>query len=312
MPINGCFHTERGLVCRLTTAVMRRFLPLLLVLIICHPIRPLSGQGSDAGLRVVLEKAYLQWRDAMIRKDPHAWASSITRYRQTVMRNSIVSERKAFPDAVFSSELKPPALDGLRLLEAQAVGETAHLVYFGKIDMGQDRELLHDDLLKLKFLNENGVWKFDSNRISSFGAAPEVRQALLEGKAPDFLETPEFTPPGKAPPVPPLCRVPDHKAGYKLQSLGYETTISMNGFDYEPVQDGLAQEMIIGGLVNGHNEVTLNIKPVPVPEGEKASLQFRIYILSNDPEQPGREVLRWQAPESGVPAKITLPVEVSR
>lgn len=311
MPIKGCFHSERGLVCTFTTA-MRRVLFLLLVLIFSHPVRPLPGQSGDAGLRALLEKAYFQWRDAMIRKDPHAWAASITRYRQTVMRNSIVSERKPFPDAVFSSELTPPALDGLRLLEAQAVGETAHLVYFGKIDMGQDRELLHDDLLKLKFLNENGVWKFDSNRISSFGAAPEVRQALLEGKKPDFLDTPEFTPPGKAPPVPPLCRVPDHKAGYKLQSFGYEVTLSMNGFEYEPVQDGLAQEMITGGLINGHNEITLGIKPVPVPEGEKASLQIRVYILSNDPDQPGREVLRWQAPETGVPAKVTLPVEVSR
>jgi hypothetical protein len=291
---------------------MRCFIPLLLCFIFWLPVRPLHAQGGDSGLRATLEKSYSQWRDAMIRKDPHAWAASITRYRQTVMRNSIVSERKAFPDAVFSSELTPPALNGLRLLEAQAVGETAHLVYFGKIDMGQDRELLHDDLLKLKFLNEDGVWKFDSNRISSLGAAQEVRQALLAGKAPDFLDTPEFTPPGEAPPVPPLCRVPDHKAGYKLQSFGYETTISMNGFDYEPVQDGLAQETIIGGLVNGHNEVTLNIKPVTVPQGEKASLQFRIYILSNDPEKPGREVLRWQAPESGAPAKITLPVEVSR
>jgi hypothetical protein len=291
---------------------MRRFFLLLLVIIFAYYACPVSGQSADAGLRAALEKSYLEWRDAMIRKDPRAWAASITRYRQTVMRNSIVSERKAFPDAVFSSELKPPALDGLRLLEVQAVGETAHLVYFGKIDMGQDRELLHDDLLKLKFLNENGVWKFDSNRISSFGAVPEVRRALLKGKKPDFLDTPEFTPPGKAPPVPPLCRVPGHKAGYKLQSFGYEVTLSMNGFDYEPVQDGLAQEMIIGGLVNGHNELTLNIKPVQVPEGEKASLQIRVYILSSDPDQPGKEVLRWQAAETGVPEKITLPVEISR
>lgn len=312
MPIRGCFQPERGLVRAFTTAVMRRILTLLLVLIFCHPARHALGQNGDAGLRALLEKAYLQWREAMIRKDPHAWAASITRYRQTVTRNSIVSERKVFPDAVFASELKPPALDGLRLLKAQAAGETAHLVYFGKIDMGQDRELLHDDLLKLKFLNEDGVWKFDSNRISSLGAAKEVRQALLEGKKPDFLDTPEFTPPGKAPPVPPLCRVPDHKAGYKLQSFGHETTISMNGFDYDPVQDGLAQEVITGGLVNGHNEITLNIKPVPVPQGERASLQIRVYILSDDPGQPGREVLRWQAPETGAPAKVTLPVEVSR
>jgi hypothetical protein len=289
---------------------MRQIALLLLGLNLLLPSTPLLGQMSDAGLRVMLEKAYLQWRDAMMRKDAQAWAASITRYRQTVMRNSIVSERKGFPEAVFAADVKPPALDGLRLLEVQAVGQTAHLVYFGKIDMGQDPELLQDNILKLKFLNENGVWKFDSNRISSLGNALDVRKALQAGQRPDFLDSPEYTPPGNAPAVPPLCRVPDFKAGYKLESFGYETTISMNGFQYDPVQDGIAQEIITGGLVKGPNEITLNIKPVPVPEGDKASLQIRVYVLGGDPEQPGTEVMRWQAPEAGAPAKITLPIEV--
>ena len=292
---------------------MRFLTPLLLSFALLATILPLQAQDGDVNLRTALENAYKNWRQAMIREDPLAWASSITRYRQTVMRNSIVSERSAFPDAVFASGVQPPPLDGLRLLEAQAVGDTAHLVYFGKIDLGQDRELVRDDVLKLKFLRENGMWKFDSNRITSMANAPEVRQALLEGKRPEFLETPEFTPPGIAPPVPPLCRVPDHKAGYKIQSFGYETKVSMNGFDYDPVGDGMEQQMIIGGLVNGHNEITLQMKPISeVPKGEKASLQIRVYLLSNDPEQPGKEVLRWQAPESGAPEKITLPMEVSR
>lgn len=289
---------------------MRSFTTLLLGFTLSISAFPLHAQDGDAALRTALENSYTNWRRAMQRKDPLAWASSITRYRQTVMRNSIVSERSAFPDAVFTSSVQPPALDGLRLLEAQAVGDTAHLVYFGKIDLGQDRELVRDDLLKLKFLREDGHWKFDSNRITSLANAPDVRQALKEGKSPEFLDTPEFTPPGVAPQVPPLCRVPDHKAGYKIQSFGYETTVSMNGFDYDPVEDGLEQQMITGGLVNGHNEITLKIKPIEVPKGEKASLQIRVYTLSNDSEKPGKEVLRWQVPESGAPAKITLPIEV--
>jgi hypothetical protein len=289
---------------------MRRVLLLLSALHLILPVGALLAQGSDADLRNALEKAYLQWRDAMIRKDAQAWAASITRYRQTVMRNSIVSERKGFPDAVFASDLRPPALGGLRLLEVQAVGETAHLVYFGKIDLGQDAELQKENILKLKFLNESGVWKFDSNRISSLASVPEVRQSLLSGERPEFLDTPEYTPPGKAPPVPPLCRVPDHKAGFKIESFGYETAISMNGFQYEPVQDGIAQEVIIGGLMKGANEINMKMKPVEVPKGGEASLQIRIYVLSSDPEKPGREVMRWVAPASGAPPEITLPIEV--
>jgi hypothetical protein len=243
-------------------------------------------------------------------KDARAWASSITLYRQTVIRNMVVSERKTFPDAVFASDVQPPVLAGLRLLEAQAVGDTAHLVYFGRIDMGQDKELVRENLLKLKFGRENGVWKYDSNRISRMDSAPEVVKELKAGKRPDFLDSPEYTPPGSMPPPPPLCRVPDYKAGSKLQSFGYETTMSMNGITYDPVRDGLDQQILIGGLVNGHNEITLHMKPVPKPEGGKAALEIRIYKLSKDPAKPGTEVLRWQAPESGAPAKVTLPIEV--
>jgi hypothetical protein len=289
---------------------MRQFLLFFLGSALFQMCLPAYGQEGDADLRMALEKVYLRWREAMLRKDANAWAASITRYRQTVIRNSVVSERLPFPDAVFASEVQPPALAGLRLLEAQAVGDTAHLVYFGKVDMGQDKDLVRENLLKLKFFRENGVWKYDSNRISRLDSAPTVLKALKEGKRPDFLDSPEYTPPGSMPPPPPLCRVPDFKAGYKLQTFGYETTISMNGMVYEPAVDALDQQILIGGLVKGHNEITLNIKPVARPEGEKASLQLRVYIISKEPGNPGTEVLRWQAPEGGVPAKVTLPIEV--
>lgn len=289
---------------------MRHFLSLLLGLSLFQLCPPAFAQEDEAGLQAVLEKAYYKWRDAMQGKDARAWAASITLYRQTVIRNMVVSERKTFPDAVFASDVQPPALAGLRLLEAQAVGDTAHLVYFGRIDMGQDKELVRENLLKLKFGRENGVWKYDSNRISRMDSAPDVVKELKAGKRPDFLDSPEYTPPGSIPPPPPLCRVPDYKAGSKLQSFGYETTMSMNGITYDPVRDGLDQQILIGGLVNGHNEITLRMKPVPRPEGEKAALEIRIYKLSKDPSKPGTEVLRWHAPESGAPAQVTLPIEV--
>lgn len=288
-----------------------RLLPLLSLFSLLTLSPSASAQTGDAGLQSALERAYLNWREAMVRSDPRAWAGAITRYRQTVIRNAIVSERKSFPNAVFEAEVVPPAIDNLRLLEVQAVGQTAHLVYFGKVDLGQDREMLKDNLLKLKFGREDGVWKYDSNRIISLENAPQVRKSLAAGQAPDFLDTPEYTPPGSLPPPPPLCRVPDHKAGYKLECFGYETTVTMNGFTYEPVEDGLEQQVITGGLMNGRNEVTLHIKPVEVPKGEKPSLQIRVYKLSNDSDKPMAEVLRWKAPEDGAPAKVTLPMNVS-
>lgn len=289
--------------------LLLRLLPLFSFLLLVVPTSA-SAQGGDPALRATLEQAYNVWRQAMSRGDARAWAGSITRYRQTMIRNAIVSDKQPFPAAVFASKAPLPGVENLRLLEVQAVGDTAHLVYFGKIDLGQDPAMVKDNLLKLKFGREDGVWRYDSNRITSLDSSPETRQKLQAGGAPDFLDTPEYTPPGSMPPVPALCRVPDHKGGYKVESFGYETTVSMNGFDSAPVQDGLDQQVITGGLVNGRNEMILRIKPVPVPQGEKASLQVRVYTLTNDSEVPVAEVLRWKAPESGVPETVTLPFTV--
>lgn len=292
---------------------MRPSLTLTFILLLAAwPLSPVvQAQENGEALRGVLEAAYGRWRDAIIRKDPVGWASSITRYRQTKIRNEIVSELRSFPEAVFSADLHPPPLTGLRLLEAEAAGATAHLVYYGKVDMGQDRELLKDNLLKLRFYQEAGVWKYDSNRIISLDSVPEVRTEIVAGRRPEFLDSPEYTPPGTMPPPPPLCRVPEFKAGYKLQSFGYEATLSAGGCDHAPVQDSLEQQVLIGGLVKGRNEIRLKIRPGKVPDGEKPALQIRIYLLPKDSNLQGREVLRWQAPEGSVPAEVTLPFDVN-
>lgn len=288
---------------------MKRLLFLLLTTLPMGPAK-LIAQNGDAVLQKTLEAAYNTWRDSMMRADATAWAGAITRYRQVMVRNQIVSEKRAFPSAVFEVPFRPPSLDGLRLLEVQAVGSTAHLVYFGPINMGQDLETIPDNILKLKFGFENGGWRYDSNRFTSLDHVPDVRKSLQDLKKPDFLDTPEYTPPGSLPPPPPLCRVPDYKGGFKLQSFGFETSVVMNGTAYAPVEDGLDQQIITGGLMVGGNEITLRLKPVARPEGQKPVLELRIYKLGNTESQPSVEVFRWTAPEKDVPREVTLPFTV--
>ncbi len=274
---------------------------------------PVQAQNSGPQLESTLVRAYDAWREAMIGKNAQAWAAAITQYRQVVTRNEVVSDRKPFPQAVFEIPVAPPKIDGLRLLEAEAVGNTAHLIYFGKVDLGQDEDKKDKEvLLKLKFGLEGGVWKYDSNRFTGLSnASPAEIAALRAGKRPDFLDAAEFTPPGSFPPVPALCRVPEFKGGYKLQSFGYETTLSMNGFDYGPVAHALDQQVIIGGLTSGENVITIRAKPVPAAEGQTPALKLRIYKLdAENPDQPGVQVLDWSAPASGAPAEVRLPFTV--
>lgn len=283
---------------------------LLLLLSSLVLVSEASAQSSSA-LAKTLADAYNAWRSAMIRKDAQAWAATITNYRQVVTRNEIVSSRKAFPEAVFADFVEPPDLADMKLLEAEAVGTTAHLAYFGLADVEGKKDKTGALLVKLKFGLEGGAWKFDSSRVTSMENAPEERKAIETGGKPAFLDSPEFTPPGSFPPTPPLCRVPDFKAGFKLQSFGYETVVSMNGHDYMPVEQALDQQLILGGLVRGKNEITLRMKPATPAEGQKPAVQLRVYKLdASNSSKPGVEVLRWEAPAEGAPSTITLPIEV--
>lgn len=266
------------------------------------------AQQEGPALEAALSKAYASWREAMIQKNPQAWAGAITAFRQTTIRNEIVSNKENFPAAVFAAPGEPPNTDGMRLVEAEAKGTTAHLVYFGKIEGGKEAADANEVLMKLKFGLEGGRWRYDSARVTDLDSSPEVLKALREGKKPDLLDAPEFTPPGKMPPAPPLCRVPDFKGGLKLQSTGYETQVLMNGFTYDPVENSLDQQLVLGGLVAGQNEVSLRIRPVAPPDGQKPVVRIRLYKVDlTKPEQPAIEVLRWESPATGAPKEVTLP-----
>ena len=82
---------------------------------------PALAQQDESVLAATLSRAYTTWREAMIQKNPQAWAGAITTFRQTMIRNEIVSNKEAFPAAVFAAPGEPPSTDAMRLVEAQAV-----------------------------------------------------------------------------------------------------------------------------------------------------------------------------------------------
>lgn len=275
-------------------------LPRCLLLLICLTAPMLSAQETD--LRATLDNAYARWRRAVEAKDAGAWAGAITMHRQVTTRNLIVSQGLAFPKSVFETALNPADTANLRLLEAQAVGETAHLLYFGKVNVGGDPEQIPDNLLMLKFLQEKGAWKFDSNKIIHLRSQPELLAKLQRGEAPDFLDRPEFTPPGKAPAVPAVCSVPDHISGITLQSIGFETEVKINGFDYF-VRDNVLKVFVIGGLQNGENQISLSATALKIPEGSDRALELDVFTKPSNPGVNGQRVFHYEFTGQKSPSK---------
>jgi len=96
-----------------------------------------SPSASDLDLRLSWKRAPRNWRSARRARNPTAWRSWTTTYRQGRLRNLTASQKQRYPDAVCS-----PAGDPAGRAQAgangklEAVGETAHLIDFGKIDLG--------------------------------------------------------------------------------------------------------------------------------------------------------------------------------
>jgi hypothetical protein len=285
---------------------------ILSILCLATTFCPLAAPAQDTRptVRATLERAYEKWRSAMLQRDSRAWAASVTTYRHIITRNLIVSQRKPFPDAIFAVPMAPPAIDGLRLLEAQAVGPTAHLLYFGKVEIGTEGDV-PDNVLMLKFFNEDGLWKFDSSKLLQLSEQPDLRAQLQKGGTPAFLDYPEFTPPGKLPAVPPVCKPPQHVTGCTVQSYGYETRMNINGFDYPVLIDQAEKMLVIGGLNNGANTVKLSIKRTDIPKDAERLLQVDLFIAPSSPDKAGTRVFHFENKDGNLPATLDLPVIIT-
>ncbi len=254
---------------------------------------PLRAADNDA-LRASLDKVYKDWRNALTTRSLEDWKRNTTNYRQVVSHNLIISQGQPYPEALFDLPVAPPDVFKLKLLEVEAVGPTAHLIYYGKVDLGLGvaADKIPNNLLALKFFNENGQWKFDSSKFINLNDSPEIRTACESGN-PEFVKHPPFNPPGVLPAVPKPCGKPDKIGALRIEAMGYEVTAHINRFDYPTVIDNATQEVIIGGLSVGDNDLTLDIKALPVPEGEGRVLNVQAMMLGRDPKKPMLKVFDW-------------------
>ncbi len=277
---------------------------LITLLLACPLLR-----GDDSASRTELERVYNDWRAALLAKSVEAWKRSTAAYRQVYTRNMIISQGRVYPDALFDLPLKPPSVMDLKLVEVEAMGETAHLLYFGRIDLGIEAAEIPENLMMLKFYKEPAGWKFDTTKYINLADNPEMRDQLRSGK-PEFIKHPPFNPPGKAPVVPKLCGKPEYIGALRIHAVGYEVKANLNGFDYEPVADDAEQQLAVGGYNRGANKLILEVRQLPIPNDPEATrhLEIQSVISTDDAERPTKRVFRYVPEQHPVPTKVELNV----
>ncbi len=234
--------------------------------------------GAQDDLRAPLEQTYNAWRQAVVSKDARTWERVTATHRKTEVRNRIVSEKLPFPAAVFDLPTQPPALAGLRFLEAKRVGPTATAAYFGKIDFAVGGKPT-DNLLVVSLVAEGGSWLFDKADFVNLEVMKDVRAELAAGNLAYLKQTKELQPSGRVPEAPIAVNPAKYIAKVYVFSPGREVTVRVNKVSRHRFANAKEAEVVIGGAVDGLNEVQYAIKPLPGGTGKEA-LAIRVYLMS--------------------------------
>ena len=248
-----------------------------------HPILAATAlamtvAGAQEDLRAPLEQTYNAWHQAGARKDARTWERVTASLRKTEIRNRIVSEKRPFPAAVFDLPTRPPALGGLKFLEARRNGPTATAAYFGKIDFNVGGTP-PDNLLVVFFVSEGGRWLFDKADFVNLEAMKEVRAELAAGNLAYLNQTKELQPSGRIPDPPIAVNPAKYIAKVYVFSPGREVTVQVNKVSRHRLANAKEAEVVLGGAKDGLNEVQYAIKPMPGGTGKEA-LAIRVYLMS--------------------------------
>lgn len=235
------------------------------------------SQAQDT-LRPALETTYNTWRDAMIRRDPAAWQRITAENRRMEVKNRIVSEKRTFPAAIFDLPAPPPAITGLKFLDAKQNGATAKASYFGKIDFAVGGEP-SENLLVLSFIRGTGSWLYDRADFVNLAALPEVRKELAAGDLNYLEETPEAQPSGVVPPTPVEARPAKYIAKVYVFCPGREVQVQVNKISRHRFANAKEAEIVIGGALDGSNEVQFSTKKLDGATGREV-MTIRVYLMS--------------------------------
>lgn len=277
--MGGCFEHQMS--------ILRTFRPWP-VPVLCLA---LLGSGHAEDLRYELERTYRQWAGAMNQRSLPLWQEHTAKSRQVMTRNYVVSRKAKWPDAIFDLPFRLPEVATLSHLATFEKGDTANVIYFGRVDFGLLEGHVPENLLMLKFIREEGRWKFDNTKFFNLEADPGVRQ-LIRNDELQFLQDPEFQPSGEPPPVPRSIQSFDHPGEVWIASVGYETTVTIGDLHTTQVGNNVVTDVVIGGLSRSGLPVRVEAKEIPLPEGAERVLAVEIYALRQN--QPAVKIWEYR------------------
>jgi len=264
----------------------RLLVSIILILVTCPALKAQGTNNNE--VTDTLKAVFDDWTKAMTNKDLSLWQKSTAKFRQIGIRNMIVSQKNKWPEALFEGPVKPPNLSSMKMAKTMVNGRTAQLVYFGKADFGIGEDVkAPEGLLFLMFIKESNDWKFSTSRFMNLNNAEEISAAAQSGNF-SFLDSPQFIPPGKVPPVPKLCPVPEMVGYLEIVSIGYETKVNVAERSKHMVINNVHKGLIIGGLKKGINPIFIETRALKKKKGPdpKTHFEINVYREANQERKP--------------------------
>ena len=223
------------------------------------------------------ESVYKTWVLSLTRGDFDMWKDSTALFRQRMVRNLAISEKKKFPDSLFrEQEMRPPSVSDLQFVGIITKGPTAAATYYGKIDFGVGGKPTNNALVLL-FAQEKSGWKFDTSRFFNLSQLPDVKARLAKGDKSLLSEQDGFQPTGIIPPLPPLCPAPHYITKVFVDCPGRKVQVKINNVSLHQFEDERKADIVSGGLQGGANSISYTIEPSP--RGKPAHLVIGLYIM---------------------------------
>ncbi|MEM1294591.1 MAG: hypothetical protein AAGH89_04455 [Verrucomicrobiota bacterium] len=272
---------------------MRVCLAALLLLTIPQP-------AEAQELREQLEKIYRGSISAMAAKNYPAWKRYTAKSRRVHTHNLVISQKDRWPDAMFNLPISQPEIGTLVHLETLVKGDTANLIYYGKVDFGVAPEHeIPNNILMLRFVREEEGWRFDNTRFFNLAENREIaRKAELHDLS--FLEDEAFQPTGVAPPVPRATRSPDYIGEIWIAAIGYEINVKLGDLHEATVRNNLTTDVVVGGLWSEGRDISLQVTELEIPEDVERRLEIAVYAFPS--EQKGKRVWYWKPEPDKIPA----------
>jgi hypothetical protein len=155
-------------------------------------------------------------------------------------------------------------------------------------------------LIVLSFVRGNSGWLYDHADFVNLAALTSVRKELAAGNLKYLHETPEAQPSGVVPPTPIAAKLAKYIAKVYAFCPGREVQVQINKISHHRFANAKEAEVVIGGALDGPNEVSYKVKKLKGGTGKEV-MTIRVYLMPEAADAKPIKAFEYQIAAKEVP-----------